>query len=175
MNRISGMLVCLVAMMLVSPLFAQDAAEKKGKGKGKGKGQSASAAMMEKLAAVELTTEQKAKLETVAKEHDAAMAALRGQGFTAELQKQKMDAVKKAREEGKKGKNVEAEVLASMQITDEQKAVLKKAGDAQAKFNKAVATELTDEQLAKLPQTLQQQLNRAKGAAGGRKAKKTEA
>ncbi|MGV3486673.1 MAG: hypothetical protein ACO1RT_19805 [Planctomycetaceae bacterium] len=164
MKRISAMLLCLAAILLVSPSFAEDAPAKKGKGKGKGKSQSA--AMMEKLSAAELTAEQKTKIEALGKELDTTMATLREEGFTPALAKQKADAMKKAREEGKRGKNVEADVLASLNLTEEQKAVLKKAADAQVKFNKGVANELTDEQIAKLPQALQQQLNRAKGAAG---------
>ena len=66
MKKMSAMLLCFAAMLLVSPSFAEDAPDKKAKGRGKGK--TASAAMMEKLAAVDLTAEQKTKIESLGKE-----------------------------------------------------------------------------------------------------------
>jgi Spy/CpxP family protein refolding chaperone len=169
MKRFSQMLLCLVAMLLVSPSFGEDEPAKKAKGKG-AKGKTASAAMVEKLAAVELTDEQKSKLAELSTELDGAIATLKEAGFTQELQKKKADAMKKAREEGKKGKGVEAEVLASLNLTAEQQELLKKAGAAQAKFQKGVATILTDEQIAKLPEADQQNLKRAKAPAKKEKA-----
>jgi hypothetical protein len=54
--------------------------------------------------------------------------------------------MKKAREEGKKGKDAEAAVSAALNLTDAQKTAMKSAGEAQTKFQKAVAEILTDEQ-----------------------------
>ncbi len=159
MNRFSRMLICGVAAMLVVPcLAAEDGAKKKGKGKGA----KPSAAMVGKLSSVELTAEQKAKIDELASELDATMATLKEEGLTAELTKKKAEAMKAAREEGKKGKNIEADVLASMGLTEAETALLKKQGEAQTKFTKGIAALLTDEQIATLPQAVQGQLNHAK-------------
>lgn len=165
-------LVCSVAMLIALPLFAADDTAKKGKGKGKkgAQGQQASAMMMKKLESLDLTAEQKEKLEAHASTLNTTMASLREEGLTPALAKQKADAMKKAREEGKKGKNVEADVLASLSLTDEQQAMLKKAAAAQTAFLKGVANTLTEEQMGQLPDAVKQQLTRAKGA-GGKKAK----
>jgi DNA-binding MarR family transcriptional regulator len=168
MNQISRSLFCIAALIFVSPSFGEDEAAKKGKRNG-AKGKAASAQMMSKLEGVVFTPEQKTKLDELANELNSAMAALREEGFTPELAKQKADAVKKAREEGKKGRNVEAEVVAAMDITDDQKAMLKKASEAQTKFQRGIATTLTEEQISTLPEELKTQLNRAK--ANGKKAK----
>ena len=169
MKSVSRMLVCLVALLLVSPSFGQDEPAKKGNKAGKGK--AASAAMMEKLAAVQLTEEQKPKLAELAKEFDTTMATLKEAGLTQELMKKKADAMKQAREEGKKGKNVEADVVASLNLTTEQQDALKKATAAQTKFQKGIATTLTAEQIATLPEAVQQQLGRAKEPGKKGKAK----
>ncbi len=168
MKSMSRMLLCLIALLLVSPAFGEDEAAAKPKGKN-AKGKTASAGMVEKLMAVELTDEQKSKVTELAAELDATMATLKEGGLTAELQKKKMEAMKKAREEGKKGKDLEAEVMASLNLTAEQQELLKKAAEAQGKFQKGVAGLLTEEQMAKLPEADQTLLKRAKGPA--RKAK----
>jgi hypothetical protein len=169
MKNLSRMVLCLAAALVISPVFAEDAPAKKGK-KGE-KAKPASAFMMEKLNAIELTDDQKAKLAEVAAEFDASMKSLRDEGLTQELSKKKAEAMKKAREEGKKGKELETEVMASLDVTEEQQALLKKAAEAQAKFQKGMATMLTEEQIATLPEATQQQLNRIKNA-GSKKAKK---
>ena len=171
MNRISRWLLCVVALMFVSPSFGEDEPAKQGKGKG-AKGKTAASQMMSKLEGIELTPEQKTKLDELGTELNASMKSLREAGYTPELGKQKADAVKKAREEGKKGKNVEADVVAAMDLTDEQKTMLTKASEAQAKFQKGIATTLTEEQIEKLPEELKMQFSRLK--AGGKKLKTAE-
>ena len=105
--------------------------------------------MLNKLDALELSADQKSKVEAAAKELNSTMMTLR-----------------------KKGKDLEATVMASLNLSDDQQALLKKAAEAQTKFQKVVAETLTAEQLTALPQQLQQQLKRAKGEGKGPKKKK---
>ncbi len=86
MKSMSRMLLCLIALLLMSPAFGEDEAAAKPKGKG-AKGKTASAGMVEKLKAVDLTDEQKSKVTELAAELDATMATLKEGGLTAELQK----------------------------------------------------------------------------------------
>lgn len=176
MIKASPFFACALALMFVSASFAEDAPKKKAKGPKGAKGPAA--AMMGKLSAVELTPEQKDKLEKAANELNSTMVKLRDEGLTPELNKQKAAAMKKAREEGKKGKDAEAAAAAALNLTDAQKTAMKSAGAAQAKFQKTVAEMLTDDQIAKLPEQLQAQLKRAKSgdkAAGKNPKKKKDA
>jgi hypothetical protein len=168
MKNVSRLLVCSLALLIASPLFAEDAKPKKEKPV---KGRGVAAGMLNKLDALELSADQKSKVEAAAKELNSTMMTLRKEGI-ADLTKQKAEAMKKAREEGKKGKDLEATVMASLNLSDDQQALLKKAAEAQTKFQKVVAETLTAEQLTALPQQLQQQLKRAKGEGKGPKKKK---
>jgi|GEM_PF-2522135 len=171
MNRVSRWLLCVVAVMFVSPSFGEDEPAKKKKGKDAER-KTVSSQMISKLDGIEMTPEQKTKLEEIVTELNASMATLHESGLTPELAKQKSDAVKKAREAGKKGKNVDADVIAAMDLTDDQKTVLKKASQAQAKFQKGIAASLTDEQIAQLPEESQKQFKRLK--AGNKRVKTAE-
>ena len=156
-------------MLIALRLFAADEANEKKKGGGANK---AAATMMKKLESVDLTAEQKTKLESLAGELNITVASLKEEGFTPDLMKKKAEAMKAAREEGKKGKKVEAEVMASMNLTDPQQAMMKKMADAQLAFTKGVANTLTEEQMGQLPEAVKMQLTRAKGGVGKGKKEK---
>jgi hypothetical protein len=161
--KASRILVCALALMFVSSSFAEDAPKKKGK-QAKGAKGPATAMMSKLTAAVDLTAEQKDKLEKAATELNTTMATLRAEGLTPDLNKKKGEAMKKAREEGKKGKDLEAAVVASLNLTEAQQSAMKKAGEAQSTFQKTVAMILTDEQIAALPAQMQAQMKRAKSS-----------
>ncbi len=163
-------LICAVIAALVSPVMAQNAGKR-----GQGRGNQAVTNMMKNLEAVELTSEQKVKIEKAAEELKTSLVALQSEGFKPDWNKQKAEAMKKAREEGVKGKELESKVLASLDLTDDQKAVLKKHADAMTKFQRAVATTLTSEQIEKLPQQLKTQLTRALPKGKQAKGKKNAA
>lgn len=171
MKNVSRLLVCSLVLLLASPLFAEEGKPKKDKA---AKGKGPAAGMLNKLKSLELSADQKSKLETAAQELNDTMATLRKDGI-ADLSKRKGEAMKKAREEGKKGKDLEAAVAASLNLSDDQQALLKKASEAQAKFQKVVAETLTADQIAALPQQLQQQLKRAKGDVEVKAPKKKKA
>lgn len=171
MKNASRMLVCSLVLLLASPLFAEEGKPKKEKA---AKAKGPAAGMLSKLESLDLSAEQKSKLETAAKELNGTMATLRKDGI-ADLSKQKAEAVKKAREEGKKGKDLEAAAVASLNLSSDQQALLKKAAEAQTKFQKVVAETLTADQIAALPPQLQQQLKRSKGDVEVKAPKKKKA
>jgi cell division protein ZapA (FtsZ GTPase activity inhibitor) len=119
---------------------------------------------------LELTPEQKTKIDAAAKEFNDAMATLKKEGLTPALSKKQADAMKAARDAGKKGPTLADDVLASLDITDEQKGLLKKAREIQAKMQKNLAAALTETQIAGLPQGAKTTLKRA--ASEGKKSKK---
>jgi len=113
---------------------------------------------------LKLTAEQKPKVEEATKEFTETILGLRKEGLTQELNKKKKDAAKAARESGKKGRELEAAVMSTIDATDEEKALLKKAEEADAKFQKSIAAVLTAEQIASLPPQMQQALGVKKTA-----------
>lgn len=128
--------------------------------------------MLKAVEGLTLTSEQKPKVEEAAKEFTETILALRKEGLTQSLNKKKADAAKAAREAGKKGRELEAAVMATIDATDEEKALLKKAEEATAKLAKAMASVLTAEQIATLPPQMQQALGAKKPAAKKAAAKK---
>jgi hypothetical protein len=120
--------------------------------------------MLKAVEGLTLTAEQKPKVEEATKEFTETILALRKEGLTQALNKKKSDAMKAAREAGKKGRELEAAVMAAMDATDEEKALLKKAEEANAKLAKAMGAVLTAEQIATLPPQMQQALGAKKTA-----------
>jgi hypothetical protein len=173
MMKLWSHFVCVaLACLLVSSAVAQDAAS----GGGKGKGRPVNHPLLKATSALELTEAQKPKVEALGKEFTETMLALRAKGLTQELTKKKNEAMKKAREAGKKGQELQTEAFASLDATEAEKALLKQAAEAQAKLQKGMAAILTKEQIATLPQQVKQGLNQAKPrAAGAARAKKDAA
>lgn len=128
--------------------------------------------MLKAVEGLTLTAEQKPKVEEAAKEFTETILALRKEGLTQALNKKKADAAKAAREAGKKGRELEAAVMSTIDATDEEKALLKKAEEATAKLAKAMGSVLTADQIATLPPQMQQALGTKKPAAKKTAAKK---
>jgi hypothetical protein len=128
--------------------------------------------MLKAVEALTLTAEQKPKVEEATKEFTETILALRKEGLTQDLTKKKADAIKAAREAGKKGRELEAAVMSTIDATDEEKALLKKAEEANAKLAKAIGSVLTAEQISTLPPQMQQALGAKKPAAPKTAAKK---
>lgn len=120
--------------------------------------------MLKAVAGLTLTAEQKPKVEAATKEFTETILALRKEGLTQTLTKKKAEAVKAAREAGKKGRELEAAVMATIDATDAEKALLKKAEEANAKLAKSMGAVLTAEQIATLPPQMQQNLGAKKPA-----------
>ena len=153
---IRSFLLLLVSFILAAPLLAADEnkAEKK-----PAKGKKAPAAALFNLPkTIQLTGEQQAKVKELIEKFNprmAEIAAKQKEIITPEQAKARQEAMKKAREEGKKGKDLREAVEAAAQISGEQKqqlAEINKARQAlQQEARAALMTLLTDEQKALLP------------------------
>ena len=106
---------------------------------------------------IELTAEQKTKLDTLNKEFGPKLAECRKKQasiITADQKKARAEAMKKAKADGKKGKELRAAVNAALAITADQKTKQAETKKAMAALNKQIKTQfaalLTDEQKAKL-------------------------
>ncbi|MEK6258490.1 MAG: hypothetical protein AABP62_07700 [Planctomycetota bacterium] len=122
----------LMLSMLASVGSAQEA-----KGKGKKKDAAAGGQQVFQLPKeITLTDEQKTKLEALKKEHSPKLAELAkklDEGITDEQKKARREAMTKARADGKKGKDLQAEVDKALNLTDEQK---KKRAETQPEMSK---------------------------------------
>jgi exosome complex RNA-binding protein Rrp42 (RNase PH superfamily) len=78
--------------------------------------------------------------------------------LTPQMLKDRTDAAKKAREDGKKPKEVREIALNAMKATEEQKKVLLDTEEMLAKTRIEIGKLLSDEQKSKLPKQLQNNL-----------------
>jgi len=106
---------------------------------------------------VELTADQKTKLDALNKEFGPKLAELRKKQasiITADQKKARAEATKKAKADGKKGKELRNVVNAAFAITADQKAQQAETKKAMGALQKEIKTQfaalLTDEQKAKL-------------------------
>ncbi len=131
---------------------AKKGAKKEGAKKGRrNPGAQLAAGVMKRLAKVNLTEEQTAKIKKLAEAHGAKMAeARKAAGLTKEQQQARQEAMKAAKADGKKGKELRDAVAAATKMSEEQKAAMAKAGAMQKEFMTAVQEVLTDEQKAAL-------------------------
>ena len=141
------MLACLVTF----PLSAQDDAKKKKKRP------SPVARLFQVPKDVELTDEQKTKVAALVKEYGPKLSELQKKQasiLTDEQRQARAAAGKKAREDGKKGKELREAVDAAVTLTDEQKKqtqdVRKELGKLMREARGKFTDLLTDEQKAKL-------------------------
>lgn len=105
-------------------------------------------AMLKKLEKAELTDEQVAKIMKATEK----VAALYQKGiYTPEQKKAYAEAIKKAKAEGKTGKELAAAVKEAIKLTPQQVAARKEWQRAYSAMKKEVLGMLTDEQKAKLP------------------------
>ena len=136
---------CVLAVSFVTPVMAADKKKKK----------APTAVKVPK--SIELTADQKTKVEALNKEFGPKLAECRKKAasiITADQKKARTEAVKKAKADGKKGKEVQAAANAAVAITDDQKAQQTECKKAMGALNKEIRTQfaalLTDEQKAKL-------------------------
>ena len=172
-RALTAFVLLLLAVAVAMPLVA-DGQEGARKGKNKRKQQQGPAAQFKKqLAEVDLTEAQQTQIDEIVAKHSPGIEAAQqkvSQLLTADQRRARNAAMKKAREAGKKGKQLRADVDAALQLTAEQKASLDKAEqearDAQQKLRQEVAAVLTPEQREKAG------LQRDRG--GAKKAKKSK-
>jgi len=106
---------------------------------------------------IELTADQKTKVEALNKEFGPKLAECKKKAnsiITADQKKARAAATKKAKADGKKGKELRAAGNAAFAITADQKAQQAECKKAMGALNKEIRTKfaalLTDEQKAKL-------------------------
>ena len=159
----------LLMLVLVLAIAAPLAAEDKKKRKKKPGKRAAAGARIQFPKGVEPSAEQQEKLAELRKEYGPKIVAIRKkQALSKDVRKARAEALKKARAEGKKGKELRAAVAAAVPLTDEQKAAQAKMRALQKEIRAAVFALLTDEQKAKLPK-------RGGKKKGGKKKKKKDA
>ncbi|MBI1346515.1 hypothetical protein GC163_09520 [bacterium] len=147
-------LTAIITVTLTTGSFAADEAKKEKKKGTPGAGNQA----FNLPKNVELTEEQKTKLEELKKEHGPKLAEIQKKldGVLTDEQKQaRKDAQAKAKADNVKGKEAQAAVMASLKLTDEQKAKYEAAQaemkEAAGKVRAKIAEFLTEEQKAKVP------------------------
>ena len=151
-RTLQGLLVLTLAVVLAMPAMAADEKKKKKK-----KGRKAPAAVRVPKGIV-LTAAQKTQVTAINKEFAPQLIELakKARGIvTDEQRKARSAAAKKAKADGKKGKEARAAVDAAAKITAEQKKALGDLNKARQAINKAAGAKfaaiLTAEQKAKLP------------------------
>jgi Spy/CpxP family protein refolding chaperone len=156
--RVASMVLALaVSLVMVGSLFAQEK-EKKAPREGRRPG-----GMLERLDEMvknlNLTDDQKAKLEEIKKEYAPKVKELeqtREGILTPEQKTARAEAMKAARAAGKRGPEARKDVEAAMKLTDEQKTKMADARKAiealQKEIHEKVVAILTPEQKAKLEQ-----------------------
>lgn len=160
-------LILAVAVLIASPLLAKEAKKKAAKPAPC----PADQYLTRMLADVTLTAEQKTKIDALKKEFGPKIMEARKKVdavLTADQKKARGEAMKKAKADGKTGKEAAAAVAAAMKLTDDQKA-------KQAEAQKAVAA-LTKEldKAARDLLTAEQKASLKKKAGEGKKAKKAK-
>ena len=147
---------CIIALGLVSFAFLALSASAQNDAKKGKKNADPTAAVGKKLEAIELTAEQKTKLEAIKTEHVPKLNAATekvAKALTPEQMKARREATATAKADGKKGKQLQAAVKEALKLTPEQEKALTEAEtelrDCTAAYAKAVNEILTDEQKEK--------------------------
>jgi len=127
------------------------------------------------LDGVKLSEEQQPKVKAITEQFTEKMTALREKGHTPALTKQRAEAMKKARQTGKKGTELRSEAIASVDASEQEKELLKRGDEVTAKLHQDLAAVLTDEQIESLPPQVKRPLRAAKDRAAGKAGKKKNA
>jgi len=143
-KNITILSACLLTVAFVAPAVAADKKKK-------------TSVAVKVPKSIELTADQKTKVEALNKEFGPKLAECRKKAasiITANQKKARAEAMKKAKADGKKGKELRAAVNAAVSITADQKTQQAECKKAMGALNKEIRTQfaalLTDEQKAKL-------------------------
>ena len=144
-KTITILTACVLTVSFVAPVVAADKKKKK------------APAAVKVPKGIELTADQKTKVEALNKEFGPKLAECKAKAnsiITADQKKAKADAMKKAKADGKKGKELRDVVNAAFAITADQKAQQAETKKAMGALQKEIRTQfaalLTDEQKAKI-------------------------
>ena len=167
MRSVRIVLILAVAVLIASPLLAKEAKKKAAKPAPC----PADQYLTRMLGNVTLTAEQKTQIDALKKEFGPKLKEARKKVddvLTADQKKARGEAMKKAKADGKTGKEAAAAVAAAVKLTDDQKAKQAEAQKAVSaltkELDKAARDLLTPEQKASLK----------KKAGEGKKAKKAK-
>jgi Spy/CpxP family protein refolding chaperone len=146
---------CVIAFGVLSCAFLSLTANGQNEKKGK-KAPDPTAGIAKKLEAVELTAEQKTKIEALKAEHGPKLKDAQAKVdkvLTPEQMKARREAQQAAKAAGKKGKEAADSVKEALKLTAEQEKAMadadKELKDCLAAFTKGVAEILTPEQKEK--------------------------
>jgi len=150
------LLGCLLVCGLVSVSPAQDAVKQ---GPKADQETAMTTQFLKQLEPAALNPETTAKIkELFSKTAKEVVAKRKEVKLTPQMLKDRTDAGKKAREDGKKPKEVREIALNAMKATEEQKKVLLDTEEMLAKTRIEIGKLLSDEQKSKLPKQLQNNL-----------------
>lgn len=166
MKTMTRLFLALGLVALVGVVFAQEAKkEKKG-----GKRADPTAAVKSKLATLDLSSEQKEKIDKILADQGAKVTAAAEKvnaSLTAEQRKARNEAQKSAKAAGKKGKEANDEALAAMKLTDEQKKTYDEATKTQREASQALVSAVSEV-------LTPEQREKAKLGGGGKKKNKNK-
>ena len=140
--------VLIVALLaaVAAPAFAQEKKQPRQGRRGRD-----TRSIVERLSFLDLTADQKKKLEVLQADYTKKSAGLREKLqaiYTDEYREAMRKAFREAREKGLTGDDLRKAIQGAGNLTDEQRAQLKEARDMRAAFEKSVDGVLTDEQKA---------------------------
>ena len=125
---------------------------------------------MKQLEKAELKDDESTKIKDMFQKVAKEVAAKReASGITADVLKKRTEASKKAKEDGKKGKETQALVEAAMGLNADQAKVFAETEEMLAKVRVEIGKVMTAEQLAKLPEHAQNSFKEKTGK--GKKSK----
>ena len=171
MKRVVTVLAMMGVIALVAaPAITAEAEKKKRKKKNRNREVRVVPRLDKKLASLELSDPQKAKLKELRTSFGAKLTEVRKKGKLSQAQRKgRSEAQQKAKAEGKKGKALRAAVAAAISLTPEQKAAQAEIRKLQRDYRRGVMEILTAEQIEKAG------LKRAKKKKKKRKKKKDQA
>lgn len=141
-------LALVLTLAVATAASAADEAKKTRKKGAKGKRDRVNIQALNAPKSIELTAEQKESVAELRKEYTPKFAEL--QKTLGPVLKARREAMKKAREDGKKGKELK-EVAAAVNMTPEQKEAMEKYEALNKEVRAKFVALLTDEQKASLP------------------------
>ena len=161
-------LLAVVAMLAHSvSLNAQEKGDKKDPAK------NMVTQFMKQLEKAELKEDETNKIKEMFQKVAKDVAGKRSEvGITPEMMKKRADAQKSAKDDGKKGKEMQQAVEAAMGMNADQTKVFKETEEMLAKVKVEIGKTMTAEQIAKLPEQSQSAFKEKAGKGKGKKADK---
>ena len=161
-------LLAVVAMLVHSvSLNAQEKGDKKDPAK------NMVTQFMKQLEKAELKEDETNKIKEMFQKVAKDVAGKRSEvGITPEMMKKRADAQKSAKDDGKKGKEMQQAVEAAMGMNADQTKVFKETEEMLAKVKVEIGKTMTAEQIAKLPEQSQSAFKEKAGKGKGKKADK---